>query len=141
MKKIDKILLQLEAEIDSSNKYIEEYEDTKEQRAFNAGLKHAYKVIDDMRKENQEMKKIIAVLISISMCIVLCSCVGGEYLDPKNNTDYRILINSGSLFVYEIKDADTGVWYICSGKGITPKLNADGSLYTDHPTEGGGSNA
>ena len=53
MKKIDKILLQLEAEIESSNKYIEEYDDTKEQRAFNAGLKHAYKVIDDMRKEDE----------------------------------------------------------------------------------------
>ena len=53
MKKIDKILLQLEAEIESSNKYISEYEDTKEQRAFNAGLRHAYKVIDDMRKEDE----------------------------------------------------------------------------------------
>lgn len=54
VKKIDKILLQLEAEIESSNKYIAEYEDTKEQRAFNAGLKHAHKVIDDMRKEDEE---------------------------------------------------------------------------------------
>ena len=51
MKIIDKILLQLEAEIVSSDKYIREYEDTNEQRAFNAGLKHAYKVIDNMRKE------------------------------------------------------------------------------------------
>lgn len=51
MKKIDKILSQLETEIESSNKYIAEYEDTKEQRAFNAGLKHAYKVVEDMRKE------------------------------------------------------------------------------------------
>ena len=84
------------------------------------------------------MKKIIAILISMSMCVVLCSCTGGESLKPKNNTDHRILVNWGSCFVYEIKDADTGVWYICSGEGITPKLNADGSLYTDHPTEKGG---
>jgi hypothetical protein len=54
MKKINQILLQLEAEIESSNKYIEEYEDTKEQRAFSAGLKHAYKVIENMRKEENE---------------------------------------------------------------------------------------
>ena len=51
IKKIDEILLQLEAEIVSSDKYIREYEDTKEQRAFNAGLKYAYKVVEDMKKE------------------------------------------------------------------------------------------
>lgn len=73
---------------------------------------------------------------------MLCACAGGKQLETQDNTDFRILINSGSIFVYEIKDADTGVWYICVGESIIPKLNADGSLYTDHPTEkGGGDNA
>ena len=51
-------MLQLEAEIESSNKYIEEYEDTKEQRAFNKGIKHAYKVIENMRKEENKNEKL-----------------------------------------------------------------------------------
>ena len=84
------------------------------------------------------MKKIISLFTIMAICFALCSCVGGQRLEAQNNTDYRVLINSGSCFVYEIKDADTGVWYICSGEGITPKLNADGSLYTDHSTEKGG---
>jgi hypothetical protein len=84
------------------------------------------------------MKKMISIFIIISICFMLCSCAGGKQLETQDNTDFRILINSGSVFVYEIKDSDTGVWYICTGKGITPKLNSDGSLYTDHPTEKGG---
>lgn len=83
------------------------------------------------------MKKIISLFTITAICFALCSCTKGQQLEPRHNTDYRVLINSGSLFVYEIKDADTGVWYICSGGGITPKLNADGSLYTDHQTEKG----
>lgn len=40
-----------------------------------------------------------------------------------------IYINSGSAFVFTFKDPDTNVWYIASGKGVTPRLNQDGSLY------------
>lgn len=83
------------------------------------------------------MKKIILLFIIMTICFTLCSCAGGKQLETQDNTDYRILINSGAVFVYEIKDADTGVWYICAGDSITPKLNADGTLYTDHPTEKG----
>lgn len=76
------------------------------------------------------MKKIIAGLVLMLMCAALCSCSGGDNLSCENNTDYRLLVNYGSMFVYEIKDADTGVWYICTEGGITPKLNADGTLFT-----------
>ena len=76
------------------------------------------------------IKKIITIIMILCLMITLCSCTGGEMLENQNNTDYRILINMGSIFVYEIKDADTGVWYICANRGgITPKLNADGTLY------------
>lgn len=33
------------------------------------------------------------------------------------------------LFCFAFKDPDTNVWYISSGKGVTPRLNQDGSLY------------
>lgn len=42
---INDVILQLEAEIESSDKYIREYEDTKEQRCFNQGLRAALKVV------------------------------------------------------------------------------------------------
>lgn len=79
------------------------------------------------------MKKLIAVLILMLICAAFCSCTlaGGKQIETENNTDYKILVNSGSVFVYEIKDADTGVWYICTKAGITPKLNADGTLFTE----------
>jgi hypothetical protein len=82
------------------------------------------------------IKKIILCFVVFVMCILLCGCVGGEHLESKNNVNYRMLINYGSCFVFEFKDADTGVWYICSGKGITPKLNTDGSLYVESEVQG-----
>lgn len=42
---INDILLDVEAELESSNKYIREYEDTEAQRAFNKGLTVAYDII------------------------------------------------------------------------------------------------
>ena len=44
-------------------------------------------------------------------------------------TEYSIILNSGSAFVFTFKDPDTNVWYIASDKGVTPRLNQDGSLY------------
>ena len=37
--------------------------------------------------------------------------------------------HKGSCFVYTFRDKETGVWYISTAKGITPRLNADGTLY------------
>lgn len=78
------------------------------------------------------MKKLITIIVLLCVCILLCGCVGGEKLEIRNDTDYRVLINYGSMFVYEFKDSDTGVWYIAtSDGGATPKLNIDGSLYVE----------
>lgn len=42
-----------------------------------------------------------------------------------------MLINSGSAFVYSFKGPETGVWYLCTSRGVTPRLNSDGTLYTE----------
>lgn len=42
---INEVILQLEAEIESSDKYIREYEDTEKQRCFNQGLRAALKAV------------------------------------------------------------------------------------------------
>ena len=74
-------------------------------------------------------KKTVCIFLGVACFLSLTACAGGERKETRNDTDYRMLINNGSIFVYEFKDADTGVWYICNDGGITPKLNADGSLY------------
>ena len=48
-----------------------------------------------------------------------------------DNTEYQILLNVGSCFVYSFRDEETGVWYVATRGGVTPRLNADGSLYVD----------
>lgn len=75
------------------------------------------------------MKKIVSILIVIMT--MLCGCVEGDMKEPKNNTEYQVWLNSGSCFVYTFKDEETGVWYISTNEGITPRLNDDGSLYVD----------
>ena len=51
---IKDILLQIETEIDSNDKYISEYGDTPMQRAFNAGMKNIYDIIKSMYEERCE---------------------------------------------------------------------------------------
>lgn len=78
------------------------------------------------------MKKIVSVILvlAILMCL-LCGCapVPGELKEDANDTKYQILLNSGSCFVYVFEDNETGVWYVSTSEGVTPRLNADGSLY------------
>lgn len=71
------------------------------------------------------MKKIICLLL---FCFTLTGCTPGNK-EPIEKTEYSIILNSGSAFVFTFKDPDTNVWYIVSGKGVTPRLNQDGSLY------------
>lgn len=71
------------------------------------------------------MKKIICLLL---FCFTLTGCTPGDRV-PTEKTEYSILLNSGSSFVFTFKDPDTNVWYIASGEGVTPRLNQDGSLY------------
>ena len=78
------------------------------------------------------MKKILLILIVVViMLTTLCSCVSGDMETPRDNTKHQIWLNSGSCFVYSFRDEQTGVWYVATSEGITPRLNADGSLYVD----------
>lgn len=61
--------------------------------------------------------------------LVMTACVKGERQEDVTTTKNQVLLNSGSCFVYTFQDAETGVWYISTTKGLTPRLNADGSLY------------
>ena len=46
---------------------------------------------------------------------------------PLDSTDSGRFSRSGLV---PLKDDVTGVWYLRSSNGLTPRLNADGTLYT-----------
>ena len=75
--------------------------------------------------------KMILFLLFLSLTFGLCSCslVPGDMQNPSENTKYQMLLNSGSCFVFIFQDKETGVWYISTPGGVTPRLNADGTLY------------
>ena len=81
------------------------------------------------------MKKVLLLIAILTIILaVFCGCgspVPGKTTEPRNDTEYQMLLNSGRCFVYTFKDEKTGVWYIVAGDGVTPRLNADGSLYTE----------
>lgn len=62
------------------------------------------------------------------ICFTLTGCKRGNKVQTEK-TDYSVILNDGSAFVYSFKDPLTNVWYISSGDGITPRLNQDGTLY------------
>lgn len=74
-------------------------------------------------------KKVIGLILVLAMCFGLTGCKEGNIIENTDKTTYSILLNSGSYFVYTFKDEDTGVWYISTSRGVTPRLNADGTLY------------
>ncbi len=45
---IKEVLMTLDAEVESSNKYIREYDDSEVQKAYNQGLKKAYSIVKEM---------------------------------------------------------------------------------------------
>ena len=49
---IKDVLLTLETAVEESNKYIREYEDSKEQRAYNQALRKAYNLVKEMEGAN-----------------------------------------------------------------------------------------
>lgn len=71
------------------------------------------------------MKRIICLLL---ICLALTGCVSGTEV-PTEKTEYSVILNSGSSFVFTFKDPDTNVWYISTKNGVTPRLNQDGTLY------------
>lgn len=74
-------------------------------------------------------KKAIGLILVLAICFGLTGCVEGERIENSEKIEYSILLNEGSCFVYTFKDEETGVWYIATSKGVTPRLNADGTLY------------
>lgn len=71
------------------------------------------------------MKKVIVLLLLV---LTITGCKAGNSVESEK-TDFSVLLNDGSSFVYTVKDPETGVWYICTQHGITPRLNSDGTLY------------
>lgn len=82
------------------------------------------------------MKKIICFVIMILMVCCLFSCSVEKSTNQSDNT----LPKNSSVYIWT--DKETGVQYIVyvghRKGGICPRLNADGSLHIDHPTEKGG---
>lgn len=81
------------------------------------------------------MKKVLLLITVLTIILaVFCGCApvpGEESITVQENTEYQVLLNSGSCFIYTFKDEATDVWYIATSEGITPRLNSDGSLYAD----------
>lgn len=76
------------------------------------------------------MKKALLVGLTVLICLLTaCAPVKGNYAGIDESTTNKILLNSGSMFVYTFCDEETGVWYVSSSRGVTPRLKADGSLY------------
>ena len=76
-------------------------------------------------------KKLLMILLMATMAFSLSGCAGGQQLQTQKNTEWQRLLNNFNRgkFVYSFRDEETGVWYISSEGGVTPRLNADGSLY------------
>ena len=74
-------------------------------------------------------KKVIGLILILAICFGLTGCVEGERIENSDKIEYSTLLNEGSCFVYTFKDEETGVWYISTSKGVTPRLNTDGTLY------------
>lgn len=77
------------------------------------------------------MKRKVFILL---LCLILSfACVGcsGKKIENNNpdGTVYKVLM-ANTRYVFTFRDPDTGVWYICSGDSITPRLNSDGSYFT-----------
>lgn len=77
--------------------------------------------------KNWKLPLIIATVVIL--VFGLTGCKNGNHIESEQKIAYSILLNSGSCFVYTFRDNETGVWYISTARGITPRLNADGTLY------------
>jgi hypothetical protein len=83
--------------------------------------------------KNWKLPLIIAVVFIFTFGLTGCQ-KGGNRIKNEHKTDYSILINFGSKFVYTFKDEETGVWYISTPEGVTPRFNSDGTLYVSDST-------
>lgn len=74
------------------------------------------------------MKKITAIILITALILCMAGCVG-EPLESEESTPCKVLVNYGSCFACVFQDVETGVWYVSTSEGVTPRLNADGTLY------------
>lgn len=74
-------------------------------------------------------KKAIGLILILSICFCLTGCIEVNRLENQENTSWYGMLNDGSCFVYTFKDEETGVWYISTSEGVTPRLNPDGTVY------------
>ena len=87
------------------------------------------------------MKKVLCFLLSLFLIICLAGCKIYQINENEN-----IKLNSKDTDIRFWTDEETGVQYVIYNHGagskgmggITPRLNADGTLYIDHTTEKGG---
>ena len=87
------------------------------------------------------MKKVLCILLSLFLIICLVGCTTYQINENEN-----VELNSKDTDIRFWTDEETGVQYVIYNHGagykgmggITPRLNADGTLYVDHPTEKGG---
>ena len=77
-------------------------------------------------------KKLVLLLLMVTAVIFINGCKSATNI-PTNNTKASVILfdaNYGSISAF--KDPDTGVWYIVNmDGGMTPRLNADGTLYCE----------
>lgn len=86
------------------------------------------------------MKKVSCILLSLFLITGLTGCEESQI-----NNNENIELNSEDTDIRFWTDEETGVQYVIYSHGepykgmggITPRLNADGTLYIDHPTEEG----
>lgn len=71
------------------------------------------------------------LIIGIIALTSLTGCKGKE-IKSEDECAYTVNINVGSSFVYTMVDSEMGVNYIATKYGITPRLNADGSIYSNN---------
>lgn len=76
-------------------------------------------------------KKILLLILAATIVFGLSGCAGGQQLQAEKNTEWQRMLSivSRNILVYSFRDEETGVWYIATNNGVTPRLNANGSLY------------
>lgn len=80
------------------------------------------------------MKKIFSILMVVVLILCLSGCIKNENIErDSNNSDIKFWTDTETGIQYVIYSRSAG--YAGMG-GITPRLNADGTLYS--PTEKGG---
>ena len=75
-------------------------------------------------------RKLLEIFLVVILALFMTGCKAGNKIESEQ-VDVSLLLNDGSAFVYTFKDSETGVWYICTDSGVTPRLNEDGTLYCE----------